>query len=407
MFNIRAKYWVRGILLLLLAMMTYTGFAQDPIISPLPVAEAFQLSVSVNSDKTLRLEWQIAPGYYLYRDRLHFTVLAATSTPVTPEKWPKGIAHYDDILGHYTVYQQDLVLTLPLYKSPTQNTIQIQYQGCSSEHFCYPPQTKTFEFNFVSGEVHPIAVATSGNKHISSPQPSVIHWTILFSYLGLGILLAFTPCVLPLVPILSGIILGHSAHLKTTRAFGLSLAYVLGMCVIYTTAGLLFALLGLSLQASLQTPWMIGFLCLLFVFLASCLLTGHDLRLPQKWTQKINTLSNKQSGGHYISVAIIGALSALIVSPCVSAPLVGALTYISQTHNVWLGGSALFCLSFGMGLPLILFNTFGAHYIPKTGAWMLGVKKSFAFIFLGMAVWLSARLLPAYISLFLWGSPPV
>jgi thiol:disulfide interchange protein DsbD len=175
------------------------------------------------------------------------------------------------------------------------------------------------------------------------------------------------------------------------------------MCVTYTVDGLLFALLGLSIQSTLQTPWMIGLLSLLFVVLAVCLLAGHDLRLPQKWMHKMALLSEHQPRGHFWGVALIGAISALIVSPCVSAPLVGALAYISQTHNVGLGGAALFCLSLGMGLPLIVFNTFGAHYIPKTGPWMLGIKKCFAFIFLGMAIWLVSRLLPSALVLSLWG----
>lgn len=369
---------------------------------PLPVDKAFLLSLSVNSDKTLRTTWAIEKGYYLYRDRFHFMLLGAKSIDISPVDWPKSSERYDEILGHYSAYQGTLALTLPLPMAATQSTIQIQYQGCSEAHFCYPPQTQTFNINFATGAVQAIALPTQPTSIPATA--SMMNWSLLLSYFGLGILLAFTPCVLPLLPILSGIILGHATTLKTTRALLLSIAYVLGMSITYTLAGLLFSLLGLSLQTTLQTPWMIGFFSLLFVGLAACLYMGRDLRLPQKWTHKITTLSEHQPRGHFFSVALMGALSALVVSPCVSAPLVGALAYISQTQNLWLGGAALFCLSLGMGLPLIIFNTFGAHYIPKTGAWMLGLKKCFAFIFLGLAIWLCSRLLPPTIPLLLWGA---
>ncbi len=402
-------------LFLLIVLVSNRAMATPSFdLGPLPVESAFQLSLSVNSDKTLRTTWVMQKGYYLYRDRFHFTLLGAKPININPEDWPPSHQRYNDILGNYSIYQDNLVFTLPLSMAATQSTVQIQYQGCSEANFCYPPQTQTFNINFATGAVQKIIapiIETDKDIHVKTgptleqahgPTPASAEY-ILLTYLGLGILLAFTPCVLPLLPILSGLILGHSTTLKTKRALLLSIAYVLGMCITYTFAGLLFALLGLSLQSTLQTPWVIGFLSLLFVILAVCLFTGRDLHLPQKWTHKMTQLSEHQPRGHFFGVALIGALSALIVSPCVSAPLVGALAYISQTHNLWLGGAALFCLSLGMGLPLIIFNTFGAHYIPKTGPWMLGVKKCFAFIFLGMAIWLSSRLVPVFIVLFLWG----
>lgn len=394
---------------LLLFLFAKPMYATELIpTGPLPVEQVFSLSLSVNSDKTLRTTWIIQKGYYLYRDRFHFTLLGATPIDISPEEWPKATQRYDEILGHYSAYQNTLALTWPLSMAATQSTVQIQYQGCSEAHFCYPPQTQTFNINFATGEVQKTAMALAApalppTEEIPSPT-SLLNWSLLVSYFGLGILLAFTPCVLPLLPILSGIILGHTTTLKTKRALGLSIAYVLGMSLTYTLAGLLFSLLGLSLQTTFQNPWMIGFLSLLFLGLATCLYTGRDLRLPQKWTHKMTALSEHQPRGHFFSVAIIGALSALIVSPCVSAPLVGALAYISQTQNLWLGGGALFCLSLGMGLPLIIFNTFGAHYIPKTGSWMLGLKKCFAFIFLGLAIVLFSRLIPPTVPLLLWGA---
>lgn len=391
--------------LLLIGFLSRASATPSFDLGPSPVDQAFHLSLSVNSDKTLRTTWVIEKGYYLYRDRFHFTLLGSKPVSITPEEWPQPTSRYSDILGHYSTYQDNLALTLPLYMAMTKSTIQIQYQGCSAAQFCYPPQTKVFNINFLTGEVQEIA-APIANTDIQNNAP--VHTLkknliVIFTYLGLGILLAFTPCVLPLLPILSGLILGHSATLKTKRALLLSIAYVLGMCVTYTVAGLLFSLLGLSLQSTLQTPWIISFLSVLFIALALCLFTGRDLRLPQTWTHKMTLLSQHPTQGHFWGVALIGAISALIVSPCVSAPLVGALAYISQAHNVWLGSAALFCLSLGMGLPLIVFNTFGAHYIPKTGPWMLSVKKCFAFIFLGLAIWLSSRLLPASLVLALWG----
>ncbi len=424
MFKFRAKHPFLWVFLFLLLLASRASGAQLIASGPLPVDKAFQLSLSINSDKTVRSTWVMEKGYYLYRSGFHFTVLGAKPISITPEEWPKGQSRYSTLLGHYTIYSDSLVLTLPLNMAATKSTIQIQYQGCSDAQFCYPPQTQSFNIDFATGEVQKIIApiangdiknsvgagpracptgATTGGCPYAPIHSLKYNASILLTYLGLGLLLAFTPCVLPLLPILSGLILGHSTHLKTKRALLLSIAYVLGMCITYTLAGLLFSLLGLSLQSTLQTPWIIGFLSLLFVALAICLLTGRDLRLPQKWVHKMTLLSEQQPRGHFFSVALIGAISALIVSPCVSAPLVGALAYISQTHNLWLGGAALFCLSLGMGLPLIVFNTFGAHYIPKTGPWMLGVKKCFAFIFLGLAIWLSSRLLPPSLVLSLWG----
>lgn len=406
MFKFRPACFFIGFFLLAF-LIARPIYAVDFISSgPLAVDKAFALSLSVNSDHTVRTTWVIQKGYYLYRDRFHFTLLEAKPIGINPVAWPKASQRYDQVLGEYSAYQGTLALTWPLPMAATQSTIQIQYQGCSEAHFCYPPQTQTFHINFATGEVQKTAIAFALPPQIqpAAPSTSMMGLSLLLSYFGLGILLAFTPCVLPLLPILSGIILGHATTLKTKRALLLSIAYVLGMSLTYTLAGLLFSLLGLSLQTTLQTPWMIGFFSLLFVGLAVCLYTGRDLRLPQKWTHKITALSEQQTRGHFFSVAIMGALSALVISPCVSAPLVGALAYISQTQNLWLGGAALFCLSLGMGLPLIIFNTFGAHYIPKTGAWMLGLKKCFAFIFLGLAIWLSSRLLPPTIPLLLWGA---
>lgn len=392
---------------LLIFLITRPIYATELIpAGPLAVDQVFSLSVSLNSDKTVRTVWTIQKGYYLYRDHFHFTLLGANPIDINPVNWPQATPRYDEILGPYSAYQGTLVLTWPLPMAAQQNTIRIQYQGCSEAHFCYPPQTQTFQINFATGEVQKTAVALASPPQIQATRTpmSVMNWSLLFSYFGLGILLAFTPCVLPLLPILSGIILGHTTKLKTKRALLLSIAYVFGMAITYTLAGLLFSLVGLSLQTTFQTPWAVGFLSLLFLGLATYLYTGRDLRLPQKWNHKMTVLSEHQPRGHFFSVAMIGALSALIVSPCVSAPLVGALAYISQAQNVWLGGAALFCLSMGMGLPLIIFNTFGAHYIPKTGPWMLGLKKCFAFIFLGLAIMLSSRLLPPTIPLLLWGA---
>ncbi len=406
MYNFRMARSFIGFFLLTFLIAKPIDAAELIPTGPLPVEQAFNLSLSVNSDKTVRTTWVIQKGYYLYRDHFHFTLLGVKPTDISPEEWPKAAQRYDEILGSYNAYQGTLVLTWPLPMADQQSTIRIQYQGCSEAHFCYPPQTQTFHINFATGEVQKTAVAFALAPQIQATPPaaSLMNWSLLLSYFGLGILLAFTPCVLPLLPILSGIILGHATTLKTKRALFLSIAYVLGMSITYTLAGLLFSLMGLSLQTTFQTPWMIGFLSLLFLGLATCLYTGRDLRLPQKWTHKMTVLSEHQPRGHFFSVAVIGALSALIVSPCVSAPLVGALAYITQTQNLWLGGGALFCLSLGMGLPLIIFNTFGAHYIPKTGSWMLGLKKCFAFIFLGLAIVLSSRLLPPTLPLLLWGA---
>lgn len=404
MLKFRTISWIGWCFLLFLLPLRLLASADFLNNGPISVDKAFQLSLSLNSDKTVHTTFLVEKGYYLYRDRFHFTLLGTSPLNITPLNWPKAEKRYDETLGHYDAYSSTLILTLPLPKNSLHSTFEIQYQGCSKAHFCYPPQTRTFNLNFTTGEVQETVPTLAESKQEESLSDNPHFITVLLSYFGLGLLLAFTPCVLPLLPILSGIILGQATTLKTVRAFYLSLAYVIGMSVIYTLAGLLFSLLGLSLQAAFQTPWMIGFLSVVFLALAICLYLGYDLRLPPKWTHKISSLSEHQTRGHFLSIAVMGALSALIVSPCVSAPLVGALTYISQSQNLWLGGAALFFLSLGMGLPLIVFNTFGAHYIPKTGAWMLGLKKIFAFIFLGLAIYLVSRLLPPTLPLLLWGT---
>ncbi len=369
---------------------------------PLPVDQAFAFSLEVPHPGMLQAHWDIHSGYYLYRDRFQFSILTPQKTQLTPEDWPRATHRKNAILGEYLTDGGNLILTFPLTEQRP-FTLQIQYQGCSEQQFCYPPQTRTFSVDLATHTIQALTLEQRVAEQPSQTSTLFSKLTILLGFLGFGLLLAFTPCVLPLLPILSGIILGHSAHLKTKRAFLLSSTYVLGMAFTYTLAGILFAVLGLSVQSYLQTPWVLGSLSALFIILALCLLLNYDLRLPQSWTAKINSLSKQQARGQFWGVALMGAFSALIVSPCVSAPLVGALAYISQKHDVFLGGAALFCLSLGMGLPLILFNTFGAHYLPKTGPWMNTLKKYFGFMFLALSIWLLSRLLPGALILFLWG----
>lgn len=391
---------------------------------PLPVAEAFQLSAKVVDLKTIQLDWDIAPGYYLYQDRIQYQPQPPDAFFINDPILPPAIIKHDAYLGDYAVYENALRLTLPLTLSSAGAIhFTVQYQGCSQSGFCYPPVTKAFTLNTLlpgnssQGSMvestsqpkssTPSAVpATSLNEQDGITQFFYTHnssW-IWLAFLGFGLLLAFTPCVLPMIPILSGIIIGQREPLTTGKAFRISLVYVLSMALTYAVAGVLAGLMGSTLQASLQNPWVIGSFSGVFVLLALSMFGFYELRLPQQLNEKLDGFSRRQRGGRYLSVFIMGCLATLIVSPCVTPALIGALAYISQSGDAWLGGSALFMLGIGMGLPLIALGTFGGRLLPKAGLWMNTIKAFFGVLMLGLALWLLTRIIPAGVGLFLWGA---
>ncbi len=395
-----------------LSLFVSFGYAAE--VKPLPPEQAFVFNIYVDEHDNITFQWNIAPGYYLYQDKFNFTLAPTSQVKIGKIAWPKSINHnHHDISS--SIYSGLLKLTLPLvgaFRGPM--TLTITYQGCSLGGFCYAPVQKYLKVDLMS--IKPmesllghVSMVADGDTFISdqdaAQQLFVGHSMVatLFGFLLLGLLLAFTPCVLPMVPILSGIIVGHKQKVSTRRAFGLSLAYVLGMAVTYAIAGIVVASLGHGVQAALQNPWVISLFSLLFVLLALSLFGVYELQLPASWQQHTTRWNQYFSGGAFFSVFCMGCLSTLIVSPCVSAPLVGVLAYIAQTGDKVLGGLALLMLGLGMGMPLLLIGTSAGKWLPKAGPWMDFIKKLFAILMLGVAVWMLSRILHGSIILILWG----
>lgn len=386
----------------ILALVIFPLFAVAALPSqqaPLPAAQAFQLTTEVTTDNVLIAHWQIAPGYYLYQDRFQFAIKEPKSAKFDQIMLPPGLPHQDEIFGKYQIYQQQVTIKIPIMNVTTKKaTVVIHYQGCSDNGFCYPPVAKEFDLT-LNDQI--ARQSTSGNA-IDRLLASDNFLFITLGFFILGILLAFTPCVFPMLPILSSIIVGQNNNITTFKAFTLSLIYVLSMAITYAAAGLMVGLAGSNLQSTLQQPAIIIGFCILLICLAGSLFGLYELQLPAAWQAKITQLSNRQQGGTYVGAGIMGILSALVVSPCVSAPLVGALSYISQQGNPWLGGSTLLALGLGMGFPLLIIGTFGGSLLPKAGIWMETVKNLFGFIIIGLAVWMLERMLPVYITMWLW-----
>ncbi len=384
---------------------------------PAPVDQAFRFSVSVDDPQTIIAHWRIAPGYFLYKDRFSYKIVSPKAATLGSFTLPNGIKKYDDILGQHQVYQGNLALPIPIKRpdnAPKDMTIKVCYQGCSANGYCYPPQTKEVMVSLDAAKDERFTGKTVNGKKVQFPISEQDKLTqllanhnitlILLSFFGFGLLLSFTPCVLPMIPILSGLIIGHGESLSLGKAFRLSLTYVLAMAVTYAIAGIAAGFAGHTLQAALQTPWIIISFSLIFVLLALSLFGFYELRLPSKFEEKISSLSNKQKSGNYVGVGIMGVLSTLIVSPCVSAPLIGALAYIGQTGDAILGGSALFAMGLGMGVPLLIIGTSGGKLLPKAGSWMQVVEASFGVMLLAVAIWMLERILPGQITLALWAA---
>jgi thiol:disulfide interchange protein DsbD len=367
----------------------------------LPAEEAFRFTAEVVGQNRLRLSWQIADGYYLYRDRFQVEKLAGLAE-LGPLQLPPGERKDDPEFGPTEVYHRNVTALLPLAQVSPEGTelkLKVRYQGCAERGVCYPPQVKT-----VSLTLPPTAGKTSSlpsePDRIAKALKDQSFWLTLLSFTGFGLLLAFTPCCFPMLPILSGIIVGHGQNLTSWRAFGLSLSYVLASASTYAAFGLLAGLFGANLQAAFQKPWVIVAFSLLFVLLALSMFGVYELQIPAAWQSRL--ASRRIRGGSFLNAAALGILSALIVGPCVAPPLAGALLYLSQTGDILLSGAALFALGLGMGLPLIAVGTSAGKLLPKAGLWMNTVKAVFGVLLLGVAIWLLARILPPSVILFLW-----
>ena len=402
--------------LLCLSLCALASIAQANL-KPLSADRAFQLSASTKDNQTAIVRFIIAPQYYLYRNKIAFSTVKLGSAVIATPLLPPGTQKYNPTIGHYMALQGQIQFALPILSYQQANLpIRVHYQGCSSEGFCYPPMSKVVILN-LTGPYNqwskPINLdipqkikspATEPNDRISQILAnSNVAWVIA-AFFGFGVLISLTPCILPMIPILSSIIIGHSRNgpLSHLRSFMLSLSYVLGMAITYAIAGMIFGYLGSNIQAALQIPWVIIVFAMIFILLALSMFGYYNIQLPSRWQTKLNHSSGQQKHGSYIGVALMGSLSSLVLSPCVTPPLVGALGFISRTGNSLLGGSALFALGFGMGLPLLFIGATSAKLLPKAGPWMNAIKKMLGVLLLAVAISLLSRIIPAWANMGLW-----
>jgi thiol:disulfide interchange protein DsbD len=376
----------------------------------LPADEAFRFFAEVKDPETLWVSWQIADGYYLYREKFGFALHDAPGIEFADYRLPRGEPVHDEEFGAVEIFHKDLGFALPLSRKdgqPATIRLQANFQGCADRGVCYPPMHKTVSLELpaspggrTAAAVAPTPLAEQDRIAAALKGDSVA--VTVLSFLGFGLLLAFTPCIFPMIPILSGIIVGHGHAITTRRAFLLSLSYVLASALAYTVFGVLAGLFGSNLQAFLQEPGVIVAFSGLFVLLALSMFGLYNLQMPSFIQTRLTGWSHRQQGGTPLGAAVMGALSALIVGPCVAAPLAGALIYIGQTGDAVLGGLALFALGFGMGIPLLAIGASAGKLLPRAGIWMNAVKAGFGVGLLAIAAWLLERILPSSVSMFLW-----
>lgn len=426
----KRKYNFIIIVLMLLISVTsiQAQINQNPSGTNLPFPkvlaseQAFMLHVE-HQNSLVKFQWQIAPGCYLYKDRLHISIIQPDLTKASlmaHAKLPEAERVDDPSFGPEFIYKNQLTVPISLAdyaKSASANLkLQVQFQGCAESGFCYPPVTKWFEVSIVDHKVQSLTPLTQAptltTQKSTTESPKTTGgltslegkgtFSIIASFYLVGILLTFTPCVLPMIPILFGVIVGES-HLNTRKAFWLSLVYVISMSLTYALAGIVAATLGKNLQALFQKPIAIFSFAALFFYLGLVQLGVTRFHFPQRFQDMLTKLHHKQTGGSYVSAAIMGILATLIASPCVSAPLIGALSYISQSGNIVLGGSALLAMGLGMGTLLLIMGTLEGKLLPKKGPWMHAVNQIFAIMMFGLGVWLIGRIIPNSLTLALWG----
>ena len=384
----------------------------------LPVDQVFHVSATAAGPSSIRLAWSIRDGYYLYRSRLK--VATAAGTRLGTLQLPQGLIKMDPYFGREEIYRRAVTGVLPVEREAAGGaanvSLQVTYQGCADAGLCYPPTTKTLSVALpAAGSAAPGAGGASGDTSsaLQAPQQGYAAAArsgslliMLAAFYGYGLLLAFTGCVYPTIPILSAIIVGQGRTVTTLRAFVLSLTYVLGMALTYTIAGTAFAALGgRAPAAAFERPWIVASFAAVFVAMALSMLGFFTVQMPAALQTRIANLSTRQSAGTLGGVAIMGALSALLVTTCVGPALVAALALITQTGEVARGAAALFALSIGTGTPLLIIGTSAGKLLPKSGPWMDTIKRFFGAIMLGVAVWMLGRVLPARVTLVLWAVP--
>ena len=425
----------------LLLLAAPAGAAEQDLLEP---DRAFRFSARVLGADALEVRYQIAPGYYLYRDKFKFAVQPGTVKLGAPDL-PPGQMKKDEFFGEVQTYRGELRIRIPVQSAAAGNaTLIATSQGCADVGVCYVPHEQTAKLTLAAlGEGNRAATLPRGaqaerldlpsadpsaalppflqgqSQNASAPPDRSLNTAddgviaklfqgeialLILSFFGFGLLLSFTPCVLPMIPILSGIIVGRGSNITRGHAFVLSAAYVLGMAITYAVAGVLAGLSGAMLSAALQNPWVVGSFAAIFVLLACAMFGFYELQLAASVQTRLASITNRLPGGRLSAVFAMGALSALIVGPCVAAPLAGALLYISQSRDVVLGGSALFAMALGMGVPLLAVGASAGALLPKAGPWMETVKRFFGVLLLGVAIYLVAPLVPDVIEMLAWAA---
>ena len=388
------------LILLLCSTSTFAGLFDAPGRSQfVPADRAFVFDFQQNQHD-LNLTWQVKDGYYLYRKQISITPSQADIAEV---KLPPGVWHEDEFYGKSEIYRKQLTIPITVNQAKSGATLTITYQGCADAGFCYPPETKTVPLSEVSADIQatPAPVPATVDPQ-EKPQPAAqLPFTALWALL-IGIGIAFTPCVLPMYPLISGIVLGGKQRLSTGRALLLTFIYVQGMALTYTALGLVVAAAGLQFQAALQHPYVLIGLAVIFTLLALSMFGLFTLQLPSSLQTRLTLMSNRQQGGSPGSVFAMGAIAGLICSPCTTAPLSAILLYIAQSGNMWLGGGTLYLYALGMGLPLMLITVFGNRLLPKSGPWMEHVKTAFGFVILALPVFLLERIVGDEWGVRLW-----
>ncbi len=404
------------LLLTLLFCLTATAHAEeflDPLVAFKPTAKALD-------GQTAEVRFTIAKGYYLYRDKFRFKAEPETVVLGAPQ-FAAGKMKKDDLFGEVEVYFKEAVIRVPVERNSSGTlplTLRVTSQGCADGGICYPPQVQTISLTLPDPASTPAAApmtsaaAGSGDRsgdrsgdesgQIAQLLKDASFWVVVASFFGFGLLLSLTPCVFPMIPILSGIIVGSGHKTSHTRAFLLSLAYVLGMALTYAAAGIAAGMTGTLLSAALQNAWVLGGFALVFVVLSFSMFGFYELQLPTFLQSKMSEEAGHLKGGSIPGVAAMGALSALIVGPCVAAPLAGALLYIGQTGDAVLGGIALFVMALGMGVPLLVVGATAKSALPHSGPWMEAVKKAFGVLLLATAVWLVSPVIPVAAQMLAW-----
>ena len=401
------------LLLLLAALPPARAAGADDLLEP---DKAFRFSARAIDARTVEVRYGIADGYYLYRERFRFAAEPASVALGQPQ-FPKGEIHEDKFLGKQETYRKEVRIRLPVEAAGAERMkLQVTSQGCADLGVCYVPQVQSADLRLASLGGSRSSIFKENEPFTSSPErvtaasedvrfAGVLEsgrlWLVMAVFFGAGLILTFTPCVLPMIPILSGIIVGEGRNLTRRRALLVSLAYVFGMAVTYTAIGIAAALSGSLLSAALQNAWVLGGFAAIFVVLALSMFGFYELQLPSQWQMRITQVSNRLGGGHWGAVMLMGMLSAAIVSPCVTAPLAGALLFMSQTRDAILGGTALFSMAIGMGVPLVLVGVSGG-LVLKSGHWMNAVKQFFGVLLLAVAIWIIAPVIPVAVQMFLW-----